>query len=127
MPPFFALARCCGEPVQSPGDYGAIGDSLSSGLVAVPLNNLRYELYRGGTVSFPFSLQATRCGATCCEPRGAGNGDRTRDLRLGKPTLYRLSYARFANALYQVKAVGCQHAPAPKLAQPSELDRTGSG
>ena len=26
---------------------------------------------------------------------GAGNGDRTRDPRLGKPMLYQLSYARF--------------------------------
>ena len=25
---------------------------------------------------------------------GAGNGDRTRDPRLGKPMLYQLSYAR---------------------------------
>ena len=28
------------------------------------------------------------------EKIGAGNGDRTRDPRLGKPMLYQLSYAR---------------------------------
>ena len=31
--------------------------------------------------------------------RGAENGTRTRDLRLGKPTLYQLSYFRIAAVL----------------------------
>jgi hypothetical protein len=29
-----------------------------------------------------------------CQPRKADDGSRTRDLRLGKPTLYQLSYVR---------------------------------
>ena len=33
---------------------------------------------------------------------GAGDGDQTRDLRLGKPTLYQLSYTRITDANYTV-------------------------
>ena len=35
------------------------------------------------------------CLANSLNLFGAGNGDRTRDPRLGKPMLYQLSYARF--------------------------------
>ncbi len=53
--------------------------------------------------SVPFAKASARSYPVFCAPstetgtvhkNGAGNGNRTRDLQLGKLTLYRLSYAR---------------------------------
>ena len=49
----------------------------------------------GETVLFGEKIGVARIGATPLNYYGAGNGDRTRDPRLGKPMLYQLSYARF--------------------------------
>lgn len=38
--------------------------------------------------------------ARCCEAVKADDGSRTRDLRLGKPTLYQLSYVRVRGRFY---------------------------
>jgi hypothetical protein len=47
--------------------------------------------------------EALRKALTCRAFREAGEGTRTLDLRLGKPTLYQLSYAREAHTL-----AGCE-------------------
>ena len=46
--------------------------------------------------------ETLRIGANPCNPEEADDGFRTRDLRLGKPTLYRLSYVRVRPILVRV-------------------------
>ena len=52
------------------------------------------EVRNSAFFSASSDVSQTPQGAETTEKVGAGNGDRTRDIQLGKLTLYQLSYAR---------------------------------
>jgi hypothetical protein len=65
----------------------------------------------------------SRVSATRCETAKADDGSRTRDLRLGKPTLYQLSYVR-AEAILRLP--GKDGPTVPDARGPSRTGARGS-
>ena len=55
-----------------------------------------------------WTIRPTPFGCTLLERSGAGDGDRTRDTKLGKLVLYQLSYTRSTNELYGMYHSICQ-------------------
>ncbi len=55
-----------------------------------------------------WTIRPTPFGCTLLERSGAGDGDRTRDTKLGKLVLYQLSYTRSTNELYGMYPPVCQ-------------------
>jgi hypothetical protein len=94
-----------------------IGQEFSGGVRRIPADRL------GGVPAFSrFAGVPGRWAAARGEGRRADDGSRTRDLRLGKPTLYRLSYVRAGLGFYvQAPYFRAALQPSPRSGDATEM------